>query len=105
MSLELTLELIGASKDRDKYGFEFTPQDYLLRQPDGTHTRATFDWNDQVLTDLAELSKPKPDFTVVRRFGRTLRKFLEDLRWKDEQLEWAVQSGEPVHLTFRLEAG
>src|SRR6476659_7364515 len=90
----------------DPFGFQFTPQDYLLRQPDGTYSSATFAWDDQVLAGLAELAKPAADRAVVQRLGDTLRSFLGRLEWKgyERQLEEALAAGRPVHLAFQFAA-
>jgi hypothetical protein len=106
MSLELTLELIRAENGGDPFGFQFTPQDYLLRQPDGSYSNASFAWDQHVLADLVELAKPAADRGVVQRLGDALRAFLGRLEWKvqESKLEAGLAAERPIHLTFRFAA-
>lgn len=104
--LQLTFEFVRAREGGDPWAFEFTAQDYLLRQPDGTFANAPFPWDGQVLEELAQLAKPHPDREVVQRLGERLRAFLGRLDWRlhEAQLEEARAAGRPIQLTFRFAA-
>lgn len=109
-ALTLTLELARSQDAGDAHAFRFVCQDYVLRREEGFGS-ATFPWSDELLADLAELERTKPDSSRVQKLGDTLRIFLENSLstlegWghHEQAILQAVEDGRPVRVTLRFGA-
>ncbi|MBL9003976.1 MAG: PD40 domain-containing protein [Myxococcales bacterium] len=105
-SLPLVLEFARVEQTEDPWAFRFVPQDYLLRTPGGSFERASFAWDEPLLSDLMALARPGCDPVVPQRVGERLRRFVTPLGWPElaAQITQAVAQGIGVLLTVRSAA-
>ncbi len=103
---EFVLEFARADQAGDPFGFQFKPQQYLLRTLGGGFQSAEFPWSESVLDDLAALRASRPDRVIVQRVGELLRKFLSPLGFDKhaEQITSASRAGKQVMITLRSAA-
>jgi WD40 repeat protein/energy-coupling factor transporter ATP-binding protein EcfA2 len=104
--LRILLEFTRSEKAADPYAFRLAPQTYLLRKEGGGFESTTLAWGEDLLRDLAALSREGVDPSAVQRVGDQLRVFLEPTGWEREEaaIVSAVKAGQCVHLTIRSAA-
>ena len=105
-SLTLVLEFARVEQTEDPWAFRFVAQDYLLRTPGGSFERASFPWDEPLLSDLVALARPGCDPVVPQRVGERLRRFVTPLGWPQlaAQITQAIAQGIGVILTVRSAA-
>lgn len=104
--LDITLELIRGDSPDESFALFGAGQAYLRRLEGGTFQSATFPWSDALRENLAQMAKPLPDRRGAQRVGNTLRSFLLELGWaQDEQrIEKALRQGRSVRIVIRSKA-
>ncbi len=100
----LTLELLGTERRQEQ--LPSGPRVYLRRMENGTTRRAILGWDAALRARLAELEREEPDRSKVQHLGDTLRAFLDQVGWEqdDAAISEAVRLQQPVFLTFRSDA-
>lgn len=103
-----TLEIVSSDETRAPCYLPVEPRRYLLRlDTDHSYSHGELGWAPGLLDDLGSLAKSDPDPGVVRRVGKALRAFLEQMTgWTrvEDAIERELGAGGHVHLVFRLAA-
>lgn len=98
----LHLELVRARAGGNSFAYEAGPQTYLARTPGGGFREVQFNWDDQLLNDLAKIAGPRPDPLAAAAVGERLRALLHDTHVSAR--ERALGEGEPAWLSLRFAA-
>lgn len=102
----LTLEFSRKNKVDDKYAFKVQAQTYHRRLAGGAYAAAELSWSDDFIEAIDQLRASKRDPEVMQRLGNTLRSFLDEMGWGQEQaaLRTAVDEDRRVVITVRSAA-
>ena len=104
--MELTLELVRATKGGNAHAFRFGRQEYLLRTPGGRYKTTSLDWDNALEADLLALRSPGCDPALVQQMGDRMRRFVSAGIWGrlEAGIEQARVASEPVRMTIRSAA-
>lgn len=100
------IDLQRAADADDPFAFRFEQQEYSLLTSGGGVARGTFSWDNDLLSQLAQLRRPGGSAETAQRIGERLYRFLRPLGWavQEQLIQAAVRTQRRVYLTIRSAA-